>query len=192
MRTTYFETDLADLGKSVTNGIRAALGLGGLLALIIGVLMLIRPGATADVLVGIIAVYAAIAGLVNLAIGIFSRRLGVRPRLGYLALGALFLVAAVVSFANLSATREVLALLLGIMVGAVWIVEGFVGLTMVGDAPSKTWTIIYSFLSIIAGIVVVTSPLWGAAMLWLLLGLSLVILGITQLVRALRFGGRIA
>ena len=76
------------------------------------------------------------------------------------------------------------------MVGIVWIIEGIVGLTLIGDAASKVWTIIFAIISILAGISLVTSPLWGAAFLWWLLGLSLVILGIVQIIRAFRFGHR--
>lgn len=190
MPTSYFEYELTDLEKSVTNGIRTALGIGGLVSLVVGILILAWPSKTAMVVAGIIAVYAAIAGVVNLAIGIFSRRLGRWPRVGYSLLGLAFLIAAALAFANLGATAAGLAILLGILVGIVWIIEGIVGLTMVGDAPSKMWTILYAIVSIVAGIAVLSWPLWGAAVLWLLLGLSLAILGVVQLVRAFRFGRR--
>ena len=74
MPITYFETDLEELDKSVTNGIRMALGLSGFVAALVGVLILAWPAKTAAVVAAIIAIYAAVAGLVNLAIGVFSRR----------------------------------------------------------------------------------------------------------------------
>ncbi|MBK8445458.1 MAG: DUF308 domain-containing protein [Micropruina sp.] len=140
------------------------------------------------VVAGIIAVWALIAGLVNIAIGIFSRKLGTWPRIGYLVLGVAFLIAAAITFGNLGAAAASLGILLGIIVGISWIIEGVVALTLLGDATSKIWTILYAVLSIIAGIIVLFSPLWGAALLWLLLGVSMVILGVVQLVRAFRFG----
>lgn len=188
MSTSSYDQDLARAEKTVTNGIRSMLGLSGLLALIIGILILVWPGKTAVVVAGIIVVYAAIAGIVNLAVGIFSRKIGGWSRFGYLLLGVVFLVAAVVAFSNLKATAAALAALLGILVGIAWIVEGIVGLSTLGNARSKTWAIIYAILSVIAGVLVMMSPIWGAAILWLLIGLSLVILGITQLIRAFRFG----
>ena len=39
-------------------------------------------------------------------------------------------------------------------------------------------------------IMLITSPLWGALLLWTLLGISLVILGIVQIVRGFTFGSR--
>ncbi len=188
MPTTYFTRDLSQVDKSVINGIRMALGASGLISLVFGVVMLAWPVKTAVVIAGMIALYAAIAGLANLVIGIFSRTLGTWPRVGYILLGMVFLATAAVAFANLKSAAAALAVLLGIMVGIVWIVEGIVGLTMIGDAPSKIWTVSYAALSIVAGVVLLTSPMWGAAMLWLLLGVSLVILGVIQVVRAFRFG----
>ena len=38
-----------------------------------------------------------------------------------------------------------------------------------------------------AGIILLLSPLWGAIVLWWLLGISLVVLGIIQVVRAFTF-----
>ncbi len=184
--------ELSNVEKSVINTVRAAIGVSGAVSAVIGLLILVWPVKTAVVVAGIIAVYAVIAGVVNLAIGIFSRRLGGWARVGYLVLGAVFLIAAIVSFANLGAAAAGLAVLVGVLFGISWIVEGVVGLTMMGDSASKVWTIIYAVIGIVAGILLLMSPLWGAALLWLWLGVSLVVLGIVQLVRAFRFGSQVA
>jgi uncharacterized membrane protein HdeD (DUF308 family) len=80
-----------------------------------------------------------------------------------------------------------LAVFLGILVGIMWIVEGVVALTTLGGARSKAWTAFFAILSIVAGIILLFSPLWGAVVLWWLLGISLVVLGILQIVRAFTF-----
>jgi uncharacterized membrane protein HdeD (DUF308 family) len=82
--------------------------------------------------------------------------------------------------------------LVGVLFGVSWIVEGVVGLTLIGDSASKVWTIVYALIGIVAGILVLTSPLWGAALLWLWLGVSLVVMGFVQIVRAIRFGSQVA
>jgi len=187
---SFFDTHFEYLDKSMSNTIRVALGVGGVLMLVIGVLVLVWPVKTAVVVAGFVAVYAAVAGLVNLTIGAFTRRIGAWPRIGYLVLGVLFLVAAVTMFGNLGATAAWLATLLAIVTGVVWIIEGIVGLSLLGDSASKVWTVVYAVLSIIAGIMLITSPLWGALLLWTLLGISLVILGIVQIVRGFTFGSR--
>lgn len=183
---TYTQ-DGVEIEHPARNAIRTVLGLSGLVSLVVGILIIGWPTKVVAVLAGIIAVYAAIAGIVNLAIGIFSRVRGGWSRVGYLALGALFIVAAVVAFANLTAAGAALGALISIMVGIVWVIEGIVAVSLVSKSPSKVWTAVYAVLSVVAGMMLITSPLWGAAMLWLLLGVSLVVLGVVQIVRAVSF-----
>lgn len=175
---------------SAINGIRTALGIGGVLSVIVGILILAWPAKTAMVVAAIIAIYAIAAGLVYAGLGIFSKTKGGWARLGHIALGILFIVAGVIAFANLGATTVWLAAFIGILVGVMWIIEGVVSLSTLGDAPSKVWTIIFAIISIIAGIVLLFSPLWGAVALWWLLGISLIILGIIQIVRAFKFSAK--
>ncbi len=186
--TTYFDHELDGIDKPITNAIRTALGVSGLLMLIIGLVFLVWPVKSAEFIAGIIALYAALAGLVNLAIGVFSSKLGGWVRFGHLALGALFLLAGIMSFTNLGAAALGLAVTLAFIVGITWIAEAVISLTTVGDSPSKTWTIIYAVISFIAGLSMLFSPLGGVAILWIFLGVSLVVMGIAQLVRAFRFG----
>ncbi|WES65511.1 DUF308 domain-containing protein [Microbacter sp. GSS18] len=174
--------------KSAVNAVRTALGIGGVLAVIIGILILVWPGKTAMVVTAIIAIYAIAAGLVYAGLGIFSKTKGGWSRVGHIALGILFIIAGVVAFLNLSQTTAWLAIFLGILVGIMWIIEGVVALSTLGDVSSKGWTIFFAILSIIAGIVLLFSPIWGAVVLWWLLGISLVVLGIIQIVRAFTFG----
>lgn len=175
--------------KSAVNGIRTALGVGGVLAVIVGILILVWPGKTAAVVAAIIAIYAIAAGLVYAGLGIFSKTKGGWARVGHILLGILFIIAGVVALFNLTATTAWLAVFVGILVGIMWIVEGIVALSTLGDAASKGWSIFFAILSIIAGIVVLFSPVWGAVVLWWLLGISLVVLGIINIVRAFTFKG---
>ena len=187
-----FEEDLRTLDKKVVNTIRGALGVSGLISLIIGVVILAWPVKTATVVAGFVAVYALIAGVVNIAIGIFSRKLRGWARVGYLVLGVVFLITGVLAFANLQTAAGALADLVGLVFGPAWIVEGVVALALIGDSPPKLWTVVYAIITVVAGAVLMTSPLWGAAILWLLLGISLVVFGIVQVIRAFRFGAKTA
>ena len=175
--------------KSAVNGIRTALGIGGVLAVIVGILILVWPGKTAAVVTAIIAIYAIAAGLVYAGLGIFSRTKGGWARIGHIVLGILFIIAGIVALLNLGQATAWLALFLGILVGIMWIVEGVVALSTLGDAASKGWSIFFAILSIIAGIILLFSPIWGAAVLWWLLGIALIVLGIINIVRAFTFKG---
>lgn len=177
--------------KSAVNGIRTALGVGGVLALLVGILILVWPGKTLAVVTAIIAIYAIAAGLVYAGLGIFARTKGGWARLGHILLGILFIIAGVVALFNLGAATDWLLLFVGILVGIMWIVEGIVALSTLGDAASKGWSIFFAVLSIIAGIIVLFSPIWGTLVLWWLLGISLIVLGIINIVRAFTFKGDI-
>lgn len=181
-------TTASSVEKSATNGIRTALGVGGVLSVILGILILVWPGKTAMVVTAIIAIYAIAAGLVYAGLGIFAAGKGGWSRVGHIVLGVLFVIAGIVAFMNLGATTAWLALFLGILVGIMWIIEGVVALSTLGDAASKGWSVFFAIISIIAGITLLFSPLWGAVVLWWLLGISAVVMGVIQIVRAFTFG----
>jgi uncharacterized membrane protein HdeD (DUF308 family) len=173
--------------KTLVGGIRTALGIGGAIALIVGILILVWPLKTAAVGTAIIAVYAIATGLVYAALGVFSKTLGGWARVGHIVLGLLFVVAGVVALANLTDTTVFLAIFVGVFIGITWIVEGVVALTTLGQAGSRGWTIFFAVISLLAGIVLLFSPLY-VALLWIFVGASLVALGIIQIVRAFTFG----
>lgn len=179
----------SEADKSAVNGIRTALGVGGVLAVIVGILILAWPGKTLAVVTAIIAIYAIAAGLVYAGLGIFSRTKGGWARVGHILLGILFIIAGIVALFNLAATTSWLLLFIGILVGIMWIVEGIVALSTLGDASSKGWSIFFAILSIIAGVIVLFSPVWGTVVLWWILGISLVVLGIINIVRAFTYKG---
>lgn len=183
-----FSLDGKDMTKSAINGVRVALGVAGATALIIGLLITFWPKTAAASIAVLLGIYLVISGLVYLGIGLFSKGLSGGARALDIILGVLFVVAGFIAFANLSATAVFLGVFLGVLVGVAWIIEGIVSLVQLGDAQSKGWTIFFGLLSIIAGIVLLFSPLWGAVILFILTGISLIILGIIQIIRAFTFG----
>ncbi|WP_417511841.1 HdeD family acid-resistance protein [Microbacterium sp.] len=174
--------------RSFFKSIRVTLAVSGAIALITGVVLLVWPLKTAIIVTGIIAAYLIIAGLVYVGLGIFSGRKSGWARIGFIALGALYIVAGVVAFLNLAAATITLAFVTAIFLGVSWIVDGIVSLTLLNKDGSKAWTIIYAILSIAAGVIVLFSPLLAAVALWWVLGITLVVLGIIQIIRAITLG----
>ena len=183
-----FSLDSANLSKSAINTVRTTLGVSGAVALIVGILITFWPKDAAVVITVILAIYFIIAGLAYLGLGIFSKGLSGGARALDIILGLLFLIGGVIALFNLQATVAVLAVFLGVLIGILWIVEGVVALVQSSDAPSRVWAIVFGIISIIAGIVLLFSPIWGAAVLFILAGIGLIILGIIQIVRAFTFG----
>lgn len=172
--------------------VRTLIGLSGVVTLIVGVLILVWPGRTAAVVAGVIAAYTLVAGIVWAAIALFGAGRGAWWRIGHLLLGAAFVVVAILAFANLRATTAFLATFLGIIVGAVWVVQGAGTVALSRYAPSRSWAIISGIFSIAAGVLLLFSPLLGTAVLWWLLGLALVVLGVVQIVQAFAIGKALA
>lgn len=168
----------------IVNTLRKFVGVTGIVALVIGIVILVWPGHSAAAVAAIIAVYALVVGIVYLATAIFDRGDRAWARIGQGILGALFIIAGIVALSNLGAATAVLGIVLGITVGIVWILEGVLQLAYISRTPRPGWTVFSAIISLIAGVLVLLSPLWGAAVLWLFLGISLVVIGISQIIRA--------
>lgn len=175
-------------GRKVVDVVRIALGVAGIVAIVLGAIIIFNPAGTGIALMGIIAVVfavlAVVLGIVYLAVGIFSRTLTGGKRVLRALLGLVYLAAGIIILVNLGSVAAVLAVVFSIVVGISWIVEGVLTFTMLGEARSKAISVIYAIVSILAGVVLVFSPLFGAATLWLLLGIALVVMGLVQVVRA--------
>jgi len=174
--------------KSSFRSIRVALAISGAVALIAGIVLLAWPGKTLVLVTGIIASYLVIAGVVYVGLGIFSGRKGGWARAGHVILGLLYIAAGVVAFLNLQQTAATLALITVLFIGISWIVDGIVSLTLLHKDGSRAWTIVYAIFSIVAGVIVVFSPVLAAIALWWILAVTLVVLGVIQLIRALMLG----
>lgn len=169
--------------------VRIFLGIAGAITLIAGIVLLIWPAKSAVIVTGIFASYLIVSGLVYLGLGVFSGRGGGWVRAGHIVLGLLFIATGVIAFANLGAATVTLAIVVAIFIGVSWIADGVVALSLMGHDASKVWTLLYALLGIVAGIVVLLSPLYAATVLWIILGISLVALGVVQLVRAFALKG---
>lgn len=187
-----FSLDSANLSKQSVNMVRTMLGVSGAVALIAGILITFWPKDSALVITIVLGVYFIVAGLAYVGLGIFSKGISGGARALDIILGVLFVVAGAIAIANAQATAIALAVFLGILIGVMWIIEGAVALAQSSDAPSKGWAIFFGILSIVAGVILLFSPLWGALVLFLFAGISLIVLGIMQIIRAFTFGRGVA
>jgi uncharacterized membrane protein HdeD (DUF308 family) len=179
-------TPASTLRERATDGIRMAFGVGGLVAIVLGLLILVFPGKSAAVALTIVAAIALVTGVVYLGSSLFSRLLSGWARVGHIVLGLLFVIGGIVMMANLRASATVLGVFLAITIGLLWVFEGIMALSIARESTADVWSIVYGVVSIIAGLVVVFSPLVGLGTLWLLLGVSMLVIGIVQVVRAVK------
>ena len=188
IRSFPFTLDVKELGKKVTNRVRVGLGLSGLAALVIGLLVTFLPGVSAAVLATLLGIYWIIAGVGYCCVGIFTKGIDGWSRFLDFLMAVLFVVGGIIVVVNPIVSVATLAIFVGVLLGMLWIFEGILAIVQSGDAPSHGWAIFFGIVSIIAGICVLFVPMWSVATLFWIAGIGLIVLGIVQIVRAIRFG----
>lgn len=179
--STTSQSTLAQVSKTV----RLALVIGGLIAIGFGIAVLLWPAKTAVAITGVLAVYAIIAGIVYASIGLLAKSHGTGSRVGHVLLGLLWVIAGAYAFASLQQSAAFLAIFITVMIGVMWIIEGFTALFTLGESGAKGVTIVFAIISVLAGVSLLSTPVWGAGFLWWLLGISLIVLGALNVFRAM-------
>lgn len=183
-----FALNAADLTRGAINGVRAALGISGAVAVILGVVLLFWPVKTLAVVAFFLGLYFIVAGIMRLAIGIFSKGITGGIRAMHIVFGALLVFAGIVALKNVTVAAATLVILAIAFVGVAWIIEGIMSIAEAGRAASSGWAITFGIISILAGIVVLFLPASSALFLLVFAAVALIVLGIIGIVRAFTFG----
>ena len=154
----------------------------GVLAVILGVLVFVRPGAAIIVTAIFFGAYLLVTGIWQVVLA-FSLRSTAGGRVLLFISGAASLVLAVLCFIDLQDSIQLLA---------IWIGVGFIfrgvatAMSAIGDQslPGRIWEIIVGILSVIAGIIMITAPLEGLIALTQVTGIILIVLGVAEIVSA--------
>ncbi|TFD73022.1 hypothetical protein E3T48_14930 [Cryobacterium fucosi] len=163
-----------------------AMGLAGLVALVLGILVLVWPAATLAIIAGLLGLYFLIGGVARVARGVFMTGATGGIRVLDILLGVLLLVAGIIAIRN---PLDSLAVL-GMVIGISWLVEGVAALVETAPDASKWFGTLFGAISVVAGISILLSPIDSLAVFALLGGVFLVISGVSQAVMALMFGRR--
>jgi uncharacterized membrane protein HdeD (DUF308 family) len=183
-----FSLDARNLTKSAINGIRVALGISGVAAVILGVVLLIWPVKTLAVFAVFLGIYFVIAGIMRLAIGIFSKGTSGGMRALNIILGVLLVIAGIIALKNVTAAAVTIAIFAVAFIGIGWIIEGVMNIAESSRVPNTGWAITYGIISILAGIVVLFLPASSAVFIVIFAAIALIVLGIVGIVRAFTFG----
>jgi uncharacterized membrane protein HdeD (DUF308 family) len=150
----------------------------GALTLILGIIVAFHPGGSLNVVAVLIGVAAILSGIFHL-LRIFGRGESHRIWLG--VTGLLFIVIGVVLIRHLHLTLAVI----GLFVGLTWIVQGvtaLIGGIGGGTREGRGWWIAFGALSLIAGIVVVSTPVNSLTVLAALLGIWFIVMGLAEII----------
>ena len=158
----------------------------GLLAVVLGVLMLVWPGKTllaAGILFG---AYLLISGIAQVFFA-FTLHVSAGGRILLFISGAASLILAVLAFRHFGKDQTTAVLLLAIWIGVGFIFRGTATTVVAiseGGLPGRGWLIFYGVISLIAGFVVMTWPFDSIVVLAITTGVWLVIMGVFEIVSA--------
>ncbi len=166
--------------------------ISGLVALALGIVVLIWPGKTILVAAIIFGAYLLVTGITQVFFA-FSLHVSAGGRVLLFISGAAALVLAVLAFRHFGSDPLTAILLLAIWIGVGFIFRGVATATSaisVPNLPGRGWEIFLGLISLLAGIVMLASPFESIAILALVVGIWLVVIGVFEIASA--FGIRSA
>ncbi|MFD6244971.1 HdeD family acid-resistance protein [Streptomyces roseolus] len=165
-----------------------ALLLAGAVALVLGVLVLVWPGASlvaAGVLFGLYLLFSGVMQLV----AAFGTHATTSLRVLAFISGALSILLGLFCFRG--ATQSILLLALWIGIG--WLFRGITQTVAAASdpaMPARGWQVFLGLVSAVAGAVLIVSPLESVAVLTLLGGIWLIAVGTAEIVTAFQIRSR--
>ncbi len=162
----------------------------GILALTLGILVYLLPGDSILIAAVLFGIYLLITGIAQVVFA-FSLHVSAGGRVLLFISGAASLVLAVLCFRHFGQGYAILLL-------AIWIGVGFIfrgvatSISAISDPtlPGRGWQIFLGLISLLAGIVMIGSPFQSLAILTLIVGIWLVVIGVFEIVSS--FGIRSA
>ncbi len=164
----------------------------GICSVILGVLVLMRPGASILVAAILLGAYLLVSGISQVFFA-FSLHVSAGGRVLLFISGAAALILAILAFKNLGKDPEMAILLLAIWISVGFIFRGVattVSAISEPDMPGRGWEIFMGLITLLAGIVVMASPLTSLVVLATVVGIWLIVIGVFEIVSA--FGIRSA
>ncbi|MFD3724808.1 HdeD family acid-resistance protein [Streptomyces sp. NPDC058671] len=165
-----------------------ALLVAGVAALVLGVLVLVWPGASLLVAGVLFGLYLLFSGVMQL-IAAFGTHASTALRVMAFISGALSILLGLLCFRGPMQS----ILLLALWIGIGWLFRGITQ-TMAAASdpamPARGWQIFLGVVNALAGVVLIVSPLESAAVLALLGGIWLVAVGAVEIVTAVQVRSR--
>ena len=160
----------------------AQIGLG-IIAVIISIFVLVSPALTVVLLVRIVAIILLIVGIEKVLSGIFIPS---KSRWGTIGLGIIVIILSIIVLSFPVGTTAFLIILLAIALlidGIARVIHGIADKT--GRSWSRMFRIAAGVIAIVLALVIIASPAIGAALVGILLGIALLIIGIEIIARGI-------
>jgi uncharacterized membrane protein HdeD (DUF308 family) len=167
-------------------GVRVAVGLLGLAALVVGIVLLFDPVAAARTLALLIGLGLVIGGLLELAIGWDSR-----SRWASVVLGAILVIGGILAAVWPGATLFTVAVITGLSLIAHGAVRVGVAVVARHEIPGWGWLALAGAVNVLIGVLAIAWPKATVFVLSFVLGLQIAVFGLLLLCAAfLRPGAR--
>jgi uncharacterized membrane protein HdeD (DUF308 family) len=176
--------DLAGFPRLLANSAWQLLLTTGVAAIVVGVLVLTWPGATLVLIGALFGIYLLVSGIFQVA-GAFAEHIPGSMRALGLVSGALSILLGLICFRGPAES----ILLLAIWIGFGWLLRGITQtfLAMSADGlPARGWQVFFGILAVIAGVVLIVSPITSITALTLVSGIWLVVLGVLEVIHAIQ------
>lgn len=160
----------------------------GVLALILGVLVLARPGESIIVAAILFGIYLLVTGVAQVILAFSLPVVSAGERVLLFISGAAALILAIFCFRHFNADDEGYAvLLLSIFVGIGFIFRGVATVAAgISDPqlPGRSWQIFLGVLTLLAGVVMLAYPFTSLVALAFAVGVWLIVIGVFEIVTA--------
>lgn len=155
----------------------------GAISAALGLLILFWPKAMGEMFATLMGIYAIAAGLLY---GVMVVRGGDLSPVVRIARGFISLALIVGGILMIVFTREATTIVInvvGIALGVLWIAEGATAFMTMQRLKDKSWLLAYAIGAMIAGVIMLLTPIWDGKPVTWLIGFSLLGLGIAQIYR---------
>src|ERR1700754_4807568 len=156
--------------------------ISGLLAVVLGVVILAWPGKSIIVASVLLGIYLVLSGIAQVIFA-FSLHVSAGSRILLFVSGAASLILAVLAFRHFGQGYAVL--LLGIWMGVGFVFRGVATtVTAISDPilPGRGWAIFFGVITMLAGIIVLGYPFDSLVTLTLVIGIWLIIIGVMEII----------
>jgi uncharacterized membrane protein HdeD (DUF308 family) len=182
LQQSYQVSSSSSLSEPKSPGWMRAAQIGlGIIAVIISIAVLVSPALSVVLLVRIVAIILLIVGIEKVLSGIFIPS---KSRWGTIGLGIIVIILSIIVLSFPVGTTAFLIILLAIALlidGIARVIHGITDKT--GRSWSRMFRIAAGVIAIVLALVIIASPAIGAALVGILLGIALLIIGIEIIAR---------